>query len=96
MKVVSEIPELRESIATLREAGGPVALVPTMGNIHAGHLSLVRRARADCAAVAVSLYVNPFQFGAGEDLVVPGRWRVILGEQGYGADRNNCGDGQPT
>jgi pantoate--beta-alanine ligase len=59
--------ELREALASLR-TGTTVGLVPTMGGLHRGHEALVRRARADCGIVVASIFVNPAQFGAGEDL----------------------------
>jgi pantoate--beta-alanine ligase len=63
MKIVTDIASLRAAAAAL----GPFAFVPTMGNLHAGHLSLVRLARKACAAVAVSVFVNRLQFSPGED-----------------------------
>ena len=65
MKTVATIGELRAARRALKE---PVGLVPTMGFLHAGHLSLVELARQDCASVLVSIFVNPTQFGPNEDL----------------------------
>src|SRR5438552_15138860 len=63
MRVLSDIASLRAAV----RAAGPVVFVPTMGNLHEGHLSLVRLARRHGGAVAVSIFVNRLQFLPGED-----------------------------
>ena len=65
MRTVRTVAELR---AALEGASRPVGLVPTMGALHPGHAALLARARAECGTVVMSLFVNPAQFAAGEDL----------------------------
>ena len=68
MNIVRTVVDLRRAVAGLRAGGRRVALVPTMGALHEGHLSLLDLAGRDGHAVVMSLFVNPTQFGAGEDL----------------------------
>ncbi len=68
MKVINKINDIRKYVDSLRKRGKTIGLVPTLGALHEGHLSLVRRAREDNDAVVVSIFVNPIQFGPAEDL----------------------------
>ncbi len=68
MQTVSTRADLGKAVSALKSGGKTLALVPTMGALHEGHMTLVRQARAHADRVAVSIFVNPLQFGAGEDL----------------------------
>lgn len=67
MKLIQSVQEMQTAVRSVKQAGRRIALVPTMGALHEGHAMLMRRAREQGAAVVVSIYVNPTQFGPRED-----------------------------
>lgn len=68
MNTVKTVRELRAAVAHARKAGKRIGFVPTMGNLHSGHATLVTKAAQQADFVVASIFVNPLQFGAGEDL----------------------------
>ena len=68
MQVIDRIDAFRKELDAVRAEGRTVGLVPTMGYLHEGHASLIRRSAAECDVTAVTVFVNPLQFGANEDL----------------------------
>ncbi|WP_192035887.1 pantoate--beta-alanine ligase [Halomonas sp. YLGW01] len=87
MDTLYHIPALREALAGPRRAGQRIALVPTMGNLHDGHLALVAEARARADLVVATIFVNPLQFGEDEDLDAYPR---TLAEDQAGLARAGC------
>ncbi len=67
MQIIHSIPPLRETLKNWRAKGETIAFVPTMGNLHAGHIHLVEQAKSQADKVVASIFVNPAQFSAGED-----------------------------
>lgn len=67
MQIIKTVAEMQDFVHRIKAAGKSLALVPTMGYLHEGHLTLIREAKAACDTVVASIFVNPLQFGVGED-----------------------------
>jgi pantoate--beta-alanine ligase len=87
MQTVQDLPALRAAIRSWRSQGQTVGLVPTMGNLHAGHYSLLKLARARADRVVASVFVNPTQFGPDEDFA---RYPRTLAQDQAGLAENEC------
>jgi len=87
MQTVQDLPALRAAIRNWRSQGQTVGLVPTMGNLHAGHYSLLKLARARADRVVASVFVNPTQFGPNEDFA---RYPRTLAQDQAGLAENDC------
>ena len=87
MKTITSVREMQQTANRIREEGKRIALVPTMGYLHQGHLSLIRRAREKADVVVTSIYVNPTQFGPKEDFAAYPR--DLAGDAALAEDAGN-------
>ncbi len=87
MLIIREIDELRTLLGERRRSGQRIGFVPTMGNLHAGHYSLIALARQCCDFVVSSIFVNPAQFGVNEDF---SRYPRTPEQDAFGLDENGC------
>lgn len=87
MRTIHAIADLRQALGDARRQGHRIALVPTMGNLHAGHLALIESARAQADLVVATIFVNPLQFGPNEDL---DKYPRTLAEDQAGLEAAGC------